>query len=82
MLIIHIIIAFSSLVAGVAGVISPSNKRLKFAVISSLFTIATGIGLVFAGYSALHVCMAGIAFTAAATGMIAIGYRRLALSNQ
>lgn len=77
MLIIHIIIAFTGLIAAGAANLKPNRRLITASYGLSLATLTTGALLIAVGYSALHVCLAGAAYTALALLMNVTARRRL-----
>jgi hypothetical protein len=79
LLISHLIIALSSLVAATAAVIYPSYSKLKLSYLLTAATIATGTALVIVTHSPLlSSCLAGLTYTAVALSLIVAAQKRLA----
>lgn len=80
MLILHIIIAISSFLLAAGLLVKPVQKVLTINYLLIGATMFTGKLLVVQGYSALHVCSAGLVYTLAMIALTMVVRRRLALS--
>ena len=81
MLALHVVIALASLVAAGYVLARPSQNilHLNYSLIAS--TIMSGVALVFFGYSAIHICVAGIIYSTIAVAMATLAQKRLASSG-
>lgn len=78
-LLLHVIIAFSSVAYTTHTVFRPSNKALRASYALLTLTIASGTGLVLLHPTIMaRACMSGLAYTAVVFAMIAVAKRRLA----
>jgi len=79
MLVLHIIIALTSLAAAVLALARPSQKivHANYALIAG--TLLSGTVLVMQGYSLLHMCSAGLAYSLLTMTMVLVAQKRVSL---
>jgi hypothetical protein len=79
MLVVHIIIALTSLAAAVLALARPSQKivHANYALIAG--TLLSGTVLVMQGYSLLHMCSAGLAYSLLTMTMVLVAQKRVSL---
>lgn len=79
MLVVHIIIALTSLAAAVFALTRPSQKivHANYALIAS--TLLSGAALVVQGSSLLHMCSAGLAYSLLSMTMVFVAQKRVSL---
>lgn len=78
-LITHIIIALSSLVATTVLAFAPSQMKMRISGVLIALTLGSGTYLVISTHSPLlQSCVTGLAYLAVALTGVAIGYYRLA----
>jgi hypothetical protein len=75
----HVTIAISSLIATTATAIFPSRLKLIISKVLITFTLLSGTALVVLTHQPiLSICVSGLVYLAAATSGMLIGSRRLA----
>lgn len=76
-LLLHIVIALTSLLVATAALVRPS-KRLFTASVSFVgLTVLSGAILLTQGVSVWHLCLSGLAYVALASAANVLAYRRL-----
>lgn len=79
MLILHIIIALTSLALAAAAYLLPTKLKLKLSQAMIALTIGSGTYLVFTmQVNLLRVCMMGLFYLAIASAATALGYKKMA----
>lgn len=78
LLLSHIIIAISGLVAAAAALFTLSEKTIRLSYLLTAGTIATGTILVFSSGNILKSCLAGLFYLSAVLVMTSIAKYRLA----
>ncbi len=77
LLLLHILIAVIGLGGAIATSLKPNRTLIKVSAIAIATTVTTGAVLVLQGSSVLHVCLAGIVYTALAGSLTIAGSVRL-----
>ncbi|CAN5463916.1 hypothetical protein BH10PAT3_BH10PAT3_5700 [soil metagenome] len=79
MLIIHLVLALSSLVLSALSLFRPSKQRLNASFVLIGLTFTSGTALVVQTHAALlSACISGITYLAIAVGLTLAGARKLA----
>ena len=81
-LVLHIIIAITSLAFAVYAAVGPSMKMIKTASVSIAATLVSGSVLIFQGADILHLCLSGLVFTVVTVGAVAVALRRMKLASE
>lgn len=79
MLVLHIIIALTSLAAAVLALARPSQKTLHANYVLIASTLLSGAALVVQGSSLLHMCSAGLAYSLLTMTMVLVAQKRVSL---
>ncbi len=78
-ILIHVLIAVSSVVAATVLALSPSRTKLRVSATLIALTLISGTYLVISLRTPLlHACLEGLAYLGVAMTGVTIGYRRLA----
>lgn len=78
MIMLHVIIALTSLVVSVMGLVAASRRLVACAYGLIVATVATGCALLILEPSQmLHVCISGLVYVALATSVISAAQRRV-----
>ncbi|MDQ2973250.1 MAG: hypothetical protein M3Q79_02095 [bacterium] len=79
MIIIHVILALSSLAVATYNLYRPASSRLKLSYALAAATLSSGVMLVFINNaSVLRTCVTGLLFFALVTAMNTVSSRKLA----
>ncbi|MDQ5963720.1 MAG: hypothetical protein QG629_803 [Patescibacteria group bacterium] len=78
MVILHIILAITSLLVGAATFFRPHQQVLTAYYVSAGLTTVSGVGLLFSGYSLTHTCIMGAIYLVGAFLLGAALHRKLA----
>lgn len=79
MILLHVLIALSSIVASSVTAIVPSRRKLYASSLLVALTLLTGTYLVIALHAPLlRTCLTGLVYLAVAVGGMLVGVRRLA----
>lgn len=82
LLLVHVIIALSGLVASTAAVIRPSRERLRLSYGLVLATIATGTVLVIVSHARiLSSCITGLVYIGISLSLIITAQRKLSAEH-
>ena len=78
MLVLHILIAITSIIVALMSLLRPSTISLRASYALTGLTVVSGAGLVFAGYDIVHACMSGLAVTVLTGALSLVARRKLA----